>query len=187
MIQTTFRQLYRAKVCKPRYRHLAKALGGIRSYGRDTPITALQILEHNGVADTLWALEAGYCGDCDKLVRLFAADCVEHVLYIWEAEYPNDKRPRLAVEARKKFARGEITEQQQVAALEKSWCASNTAPWYVLGQIARLAATCDFVHTMSLDAASVAAEYGSACGQSYRAAWDVESQWQIEKLKEYLR
>src|ERR1700756_4162776 len=32
-------------------------------------------------------------------IRLAAADIVESVLHIFEAKYPNDKRPRLAIEA----------------------------------------------------------------------------------------
>ena len=43
-------------------------------------------------------------------LRLFAADCAEHVLPIYEAAYPGDGRPRRAIEAARAFARGEIDE-----------------------------------------------------------------------------
>ena len=43
-------------------------------------------------------------------LRLFAADCAEHVLPIYEAAYPDDDRPRRAIEAARAFARGEIDE-----------------------------------------------------------------------------
>lgn len=52
---TSFRELREAGACVPRYRHLAKALGGIKAYGLDTPITSRQILESNGEDDVLWA------------------------------------------------------------------------------------------------------------------------------------
>ena len=44
----------------------------------------------------------------EKVLRLFAADCAERVLPIWEKHYPDDDRPRKAIEATRRFARGEI-------------------------------------------------------------------------------
>ena len=54
--------------------------------------------------------------------RLFAADCAEHVLPIFEREYPNDKRPRKAVEATRAFARNEI----KITALDAALSAATT-------------------------------------------------------------
>jgi len=45
----------------------------------------------------------------EKTQRLFAADCAELVLEVFESERPKDKRPRLAVEAARAFAKGEWT------------------------------------------------------------------------------
>jgi hypothetical protein len=45
----------------------------------------------------------------EKTQRLFAADCAELVLKVFESERPKDKRPRLAVEAARAFAKGEWT------------------------------------------------------------------------------
>lgn len=56
-LTTTFKQLYDERACKDRYRHLAKALGGIKKYGRTKPINLLTILEHNGLADFCWTLD----------------------------------------------------------------------------------------------------------------------------------
>ncbi|MDV7400306.1 hypothetical protein RZS08_53320, partial [Arthrospira platensis SPKY1] len=55
---TTFELLRKNGACKKRYRHLAKALGGITKYGRRKPIPLTLIMEHNGIDDTLWALRA---------------------------------------------------------------------------------------------------------------------------------
>ena len=52
---TSFRELREAGACQPRYRHLARKLGGIKNYGEDTPITSRQILEANGPEDVDWA------------------------------------------------------------------------------------------------------------------------------------
>jgi hypothetical protein len=35
----------------------------------------------------------------DSISRLFAADCAEHVLHFYEDKYPDDNRPRKAIEA----------------------------------------------------------------------------------------
>lgn len=44
----------------------------------------------------------------DKVARLFAADCAEHVLPIFEREFSVDKRPRRAIEAARKRALGNL-------------------------------------------------------------------------------
>ena len=53
----TFRILREHGACAPRYRHLARALGGVRAYGKDTPIPLLRAFEINGWEDTFWVLE----------------------------------------------------------------------------------------------------------------------------------
>lgn len=44
----------------------------------------------------------------DRTARLFAADCAEHVLHLYENKHPGDDRPRKAIEAAREFANGEI-------------------------------------------------------------------------------
>jgi len=41
-----------------RYRHLCKSLGGLKAYGKDTPLRYSRILEICGFSDCLWLLEA---------------------------------------------------------------------------------------------------------------------------------
>ena len=43
---------------------------------------------------------------------LFAADCAERVLPIFEKRYPNDNRVRECIEGVRAFARGEITREE---------------------------------------------------------------------------
>jgi len=76
--QTSFRQLHKAGACPERYRYLAKRLGGIKGYGRDTPITIVQILDICGLDDALWALRA--CPGHDDFKCLLCLDYAEHVL-----------------------------------------------------------------------------------------------------------
>jgi hypothetical protein len=42
------------------------------------------------------------------LLALWAADCAEHVLHIFEAERPGDDRPRRAIELGRAWTRGEV-------------------------------------------------------------------------------
>ena len=56
----------------------------------------------------------------DRKLRLFAADCAERVLYIYEKDYPKDDRPRKAIQASRDFANGKI----DAAALVAAWAAA---------------------------------------------------------------
>ena len=105
-LTTTLNSLKRAGACQGRYYHLVKALGGVR-FDPDAEINLLTILDTNGVYDCLWALCAT-AENCDMVSRLMAADFAESVLHIFEKECPEDKRPRQAIEASRKYARGEI-------------------------------------------------------------------------------
>src|ERR671939_2140723 len=46
------------------------------------------------------------------LLALWAAACAEHVLHFFEAEQPEDDRPRKAIELAHAWVRGEITMTQ---------------------------------------------------------------------------
>ena len=59
--------------------------------------------------------------------RLFAADCAEHVLSFFEEKYPNDTRPRQAIEAARLFAADNITAAAMIAAREAAWVAMEAA------------------------------------------------------------
>lgn len=61
----------------------------------------------------------------ERTARLFAADCAERVLPIFERERPGDDRPRLAIEAARAFARGEIDAAARAAAV----AAARAAAW----------------------------------------------------------
>ncbi|MDY0339950.1 MAG: hypothetical protein RBS17_01890 [Coriobacteriia bacterium] len=55
----------------------------------------------------------GTLEDADhRLLALWAADCAEHVLHLFEDERPADRRPREAVDRARAWARGEITMTQ---------------------------------------------------------------------------
>ena len=77
MLATNFKLLRKNSACEEGYRKLAKNLGGLNKYGRETPITFLQVLESNGLEDTVWC----FCAtveNSDKMARLFAVYCAYH-------------------------------------------------------------------------------------------------------------
>ena len=43
-----------------------------------------------------------------KELVIWAADCAEHVLPYFEKEYPNDKRPRKAIETARKWLKVKV-------------------------------------------------------------------------------
>jgi hypothetical protein len=63
----------------------------------------------------------------EKTARLFAADCAEKVLPIFEKIYPTDNRPRVAIQASRDFANGKITAAARVAAGAAAWVAAGAA------------------------------------------------------------
>jgi len=95
-------------------------------------------------------------------LRLFAADCAEHVLPIWEKQYPKDDRPAKAIEAARQFARGEIDAAARDAARAAAWAA---------GDAARAAG----------------GGAGEAAGAAAGAAGDAERHWQAETLRGYMK
>ena len=182
MPTTSFRLLHDAGACKERYRFLAKALGGIKAYGVNTPITLLQILNINGFDDALWALMA--CDDAETFSRLLACDYAEHVLHIFEAKYPDDDKPRKAIEVSRRYARGEATD----AELSAAWYAAGAAAvaaWYAAGAATWAAAGA------AADSAAGAAWYAAGAATWAAAgdagdAGDAERTWQEARLRELL-
>ena len=63
----------------------------------------------------------------DRTLRLFAADCAERVLPIFEAAYPNDDRPRQAIEVARRYANGDATSAHLAAAAWAAWAAADSA------------------------------------------------------------
>ncbi len=73
-------------------------------------------------------------------LRLFAADCAERVLPIFERNHPDDDRPRKAIEAARAYARGEITIKRLDAARAAAEDAAEDAAWAAARDAARGAA-----------------------------------------------
>ena len=130
LLTTSLYRLRKFQACQPRYDHLVSALGA--EYGDKTPINLLRILETNGTEDCLWALCATD-QNCDMVARLMAADFAEAVLPLYETRYPNDTRPRAAIQAARDYAHGRIGDAARAAARDAAgaaaWDAAGAAAW----------------------------------------------------------
>ena len=157
MLHTTFARARKHNACMDSYRKMAKALGGISKYGKDTPIPLDKVLEVCGLVDAIWALRCT-AEDSENFRIEFACRCAEHVLHIYEEKYPDDKRPRLAIEA----ARACITDKSPAA-----WAAARAA-----GDAAWAAARAVSDAAWAADDAAWAAD--DAAWAAARAAWSAD-------------
>jgi len=126
--------------------------------------------------------------------ELFAADCAERVLPIFERAHPDDKRPRKAIHLRRLFAANQASREAWIeacaaaneAALEakESGASDNGA-----------AADAAFACTRDADGAAQSAVWAASDAEADiitdgPAAWAAvyrESRWQWKRLQAYLR
>jgi hypothetical protein len=97
MLNTTFAMAHKNNVCVESYRKMGEALGGIKHYGKDTPIPLDKILGICDLEDTIWVFRCTIEPSENILIE-FTCRCAEHVLHFYEEKYPG-KRPRQAIEA----------------------------------------------------------------------------------------
>ena len=157
-MQTTLNKIKSHLPCKEGWKKLLNHLGKIQS--DDEPLDLRTILESNGLNHTIWAFRA--VEGKDKEIRLFAADCADMALPIYEKRYPDDKRPRLAIQAARDYANGLITFEELAAA----GAAAGAAAWDAAGAAAGDAARA------AEGAAARAAAGASAGAAAWDAAWD---------------
>ena len=85
----------------------------------------------------------------ERTARLFACDCAEKVLPLFEKENPNDLRVRECIEVARRFANGEASEDERDATRDAAraagvaaWVATGdagVAAWVAAGDAARAA------------------------------------------------
>ena len=127
-MNTTLNKIKAHSPCEDGWNKLLNHLNKTQS--DDEPLSIATILQSNGISDAVWALCA--VEGKDKEIRLFASDCAESVLHIYEEQYPNDDRPRKAIQAARDYANGVIGKDE----LDAAWVAARDAA----GAAARAAA-----------------------------------------------
>ncbi|MCK4521268.1 MAG: hypothetical protein KAU20_01750, partial [Nanoarchaeota archaeon] len=108
-MKTTLERIKKYQPCTDGWRKLCEGLGTSEP---QTEVTILQILEINGVQDAFWALRTqDYRDYCLLLVGV-----AETILQNFEKEYPEDRRPREALEAIRKWEAGNLGDEELKAA-----------------------------------------------------------------------
>ena len=179
MLTTTFRKVKEQRACEESYKKFAKHKGGVKTYGSDTPFTLLEVAEVLGLDDALWCLRATI-EPSDKIARLFACDCADHVLHFFEEKYPNDKRPRTAIEVARRYANGEATIEELSAASDGVWDAASDGVW------AATRAARDAAGAAARAAAEAATWATSAAVWAVAGGGAAEREWQLQRFKELL-
>lgn len=108
------------------------------------------------VSDRIWCLIALLP---EREQRLFACDCAERVLPIWEKQYPDDKRPRACIEAARRYAENPTDDNQRLMLAAARYTAMAAA----------------YTADAAWEAAWAAAQ----------AAMDAQRRWQLDRLVEY--
>src|SRR5512139_3347569 len=125
------------------------------------------------------------------LLAVWAADCAQHVLHLFEEMQPNDDRPRRAIELARAWARGESTMSQtraagghaMAAARELSGAARRAA--YAAGQAAVVAHVA--AHELGAAAYAIKAVRAAAPKGEGESAGRRECQWQRDQLPAAIR
>ena len=131
------------------------------------PTTVLK-LDTVSYGDKLWLLCRSDFLD-DKRWRLFACDCAERALPLFEKVYPEDIRPRKSIETARLFANGDATREELAAAWAAAW--ARAAAWAA-------------ARAWAAAWAAARARAGARAAARARAG---EQKWQLERLAMYLR
>jgi hypothetical protein len=158
-MKTTFREIKNFSPCKKGW---IKLMELNPENDMDKEITILEILNHNGVKDAFWALRTqdyrDYC--------LILADIAESVLHIFEEKYPEDKRPREAIDAIRLWSDKKITNQKLACSAAAAAAAASNAAAYA----ADYNAAYNVAYAAAYNAAYAAAN--AASNAAYAAAYD---------------
>jgi hypothetical protein len=125
------------------------------------------------------------------LLAIWAADCAQHVLQLFEEMQPNDDRPRRAIELARAWARGETMMSQartaagyaNAAARDLSGAARHAA--YAAGQAAAVAHVA--AHELGAAAYAIKAARAAAPEGEGESAGRLECRWQRDQLPEAIR
>jgi thymidine phosphorylase len=126
-----------------------------------------------------------------RLLALWAADCAEHVLDLFESVRPQDPRPRQAIEHARAWVRGEVTMMQaraagghaMGAARDLRGAARHAA--YAAGQAGAVAHVA--AHDLGAAAYAIKAARAAAPEGDQELAGQLECRWQRDQLPEPVR
>jgi hypothetical protein len=131
----------------------------------------------------------------DRERRLLACDYAERVLPLFELPYPDDHRPRQAIESARRYADGEASEEEMLAAKDAAWLANEMAyfdqpadhpvSWYGAWPPAGASAAAALTADERIDFNAIRQYTLNSMEQAHHAG-DAEDQWHRERLAFYL-
>ena len=127
-----------------------------------------------------------------RLLVSWAADCAEHVLPLFTASYPEDDRPRQAIETARAWSRDEATVGEAREAAVAAHAAARSASDPVAREVARAAghavATAHMAdHELGAAAYAIRAVRLASPAAEAMLAGERECRWQRERLPEAIR
>jgi len=134
----------------------------------------------------------GTLHDADHwLLAVWAADCAQHVLHLFEHAERTDDRPRQAIEQARAWARGEVTMTQARTAAFAANAAAREVPGaareaaHAAGQAAAVAHVA--AHELGAAAYAIRAVRAAAAQGERDEAGRLECRWQREQLPSEIR
>lgn len=125
-----------------------------------------------------------------RLVAAWAADCAERVLWLFEAERPDDRRPRAAIERARAFARGELDIGEEIRRRFGDGSAARGLRSAAAAAAARAAGQAQAVCHMGAHALGAAAYAARAAGLASPERPDAvtdEIRWQLDHMTPEVR
>jgi hypothetical protein len=125
-----------------------------------------------------------------RIAAAWAADCAERVLWLFEAEAPQDRRPRDAIARARAFARGELDVAAEIRRRFAGGGAARDARSPAAAAAARAAGQAAAVAHMgahALGAAAYAAAAAGLAGPDQGVAVAQEIRWQLGHMSAPVR
>ena len=120
-----------------------------------------------------------------RIVAAWAADCAERVLWLFEAEAPQDRRPREAIARTRAFARGELDVAEEIRRRFVGGGAARDVRAPAAAAAARAAGQAVAVAHMgahALGAAAYAAKAAGLAAPDQHVAVAQEIRWQLSHM-----
>ncbi|WP_443030818.1 MULTISPECIES: putative immunity protein [unclassified Sphingopyxis] len=125
-----------------------------------------------------------------RLVAEWAADCAERVLWLFDAESPNDDRPHAAIARTRAFARGELNTALEIRRRFGGGSAAREAASPAATAAARAAGQASAVCHMgahALGAAAYAVKAASLAAPDRPETAEAEIRWQLAHMTDEVR
>lgn len=126
-----------------------------------------------------------------RLLAIWAADCAQHVLHLFESVQPDDPRPRQAIEAVRLWTRGELKMMETRAAGGHAMAAGralNGAARHAAFSAGQAAVTAHVAaHELGAAAYAIKAARAAAVEGRTEEAGRIECEWQRAQLPSEIR